>query len=258
MNERDRALTLSRRRLVQAGGGATALAALGGLPRVAIAGPDPDPAYLSRSAYTGHVLETFPSSGGDMVLLAVDDLARAKAEPGFAGREDAFALLFAGPPGLEGAVYSFDHPNIGPVPLFIAPAGPAGDAQAYEAVVDRSVDLGSGPDRVAPAPLEQPEAAPAEPAGPKSKIAQITVARRGGELFADVRVRPGIGIRAVQVLLVRGEVVYARGFRRLRKKHAVRMRLRELLAAKAGEYFADVTVTDRRGRRSTSRHRVGL
>ena len=194
-----------------------------------------------------------------MVLLSVEDLARAKAEPGFAGRDDAFALLFAGPPGLEAAIYSFDHPKIGPVPLFIAPAGPAGDAQAYEAVVDRSVDLGSGPDRVAPARSSSRRPRPEEPGRGRSRRS-----RRSPSPAAAASCSPtsasatGLGVRAVQVLLVRDELVYARGFRRLHKKHAVRIRLRELLAAKAGEYFADVTVTDRRGRRSTSRHRVGL
>jgi len=94
--------TVTRRRFVQAGGAAAAGLYLSGLPAIASAASGP--AHLRRSAYSGRVGTTFQAvsvTGATVALrlTGVADLARATQTRSLAGRDDAFALTFTGPPG---------------------------------------------------------------------------------------------------------------------------------------------------------------
>lgn len=271
---------LTRRSLLQAGAATGALLALGG-PAGAPALAATVPAHLRRSGYAGLTGSPFAASTAtgtpvSLRLAEVADLARAAHEPAFAGREDAFALLLTGPAGtvLDQGVHELRHDALGRFPLFLTPVGPAGAAQAYEAVVDRSVPFGDAAD-AAPGPLALSAVAPADaplPAGgtPEGapttpgrrtrpgRVLRAAVARRGGVLSADVRVNRARRLVTVQVSLVRDGIVLARGAARLRGRGAVRIPLREVRRAAAGEYTLVVTTKNRDGRRATTRRRAWL
>lgn len=136
--------TLTRRRLVLAGGTAAAgLYLTGALPAAAAVASAP--AYLRRSSYANQVGARFSavSPTGATVALrltAVADLARAKQTPSLAGRDDAFALTFSGPADtlLGSGIRKVRHPSLGWISLFISPVGGPSGGQLYEVVVDRA------------------------------------------------------------------------------------------------------------------------
>jgi len=142
MTEPDIEPKLTRRRLVQSGGVAVAgLYAMGALPAAAFAADGPP--HLQRSSWMTRAGRMFPAVGasGDSAtlrLVAVDDLARARQSPSLAGRDDAFALTFSGPPGLGSGIASVRHPTLWWVSLFMTPGGPPAKEQYYEVVVDRA------------------------------------------------------------------------------------------------------------------------
>jgi hypothetical protein len=282
---------LTRRRLVQAGGAATAVLYLGGLPgRASAAGV---PSYLSRSAYAelGDAPFTAVTAGGltpTLRLAEVADLARAAHEPAFAGREDAFALLFSGPRdgSLDSGIHELRHPALGAFAVFISPVQASGTGeQLYEVVVDRSVRLASAvqdaPEPMAlsnavPASAAAAAVSPAAPAAAKTTAAPATagaakptpkqpaklvqsalLARRGGELTVDVRVAAGKGLVSVRAELLRDGVEHARDARRLKGRVGIRLHLREVLPTPLGSgYRRKIIVTDRHGRRTSSTRRV--
>jgi len=133
--------TVTRRRFVQAGGAAAAGLYLSGLPAIASAASGP--AHLRRSAYSGRVGTTFQAvsvTGATVALrlTGVADLARATQTRSLAGRDDAFALTFTGPPGsLRSGIANLRHPSLAWVALFITPVGRSVN-QLYEVVVDRA------------------------------------------------------------------------------------------------------------------------
>ena len=269
---------LSRRRLIQLGGGATTALYLPNLSSVAIAAGVP--ASLKRSSYGPLVGRSFGSGAGNLTLSAVSDLARAQSEPAFAGRDDAFALSFTGPSGsvLQSGIHTLSNDTLGSFDIFITPVDAPGSDQQYEVVVDRSVSIGAA-DVVAPEPLElsngpvgraevPPAAVTVAGAGaggaghtskPKPKLVEFaSVARRGHILAVDVRVARGHGIVAVSVSLVRNGSVYGRASGRLRGRRGLRLNLRRLRKARAGHYQLRVTTTDNRGRRTLSTSSVTL
>ena len=282
----DTDLLLSRRRLIQAGGAATAVLYLGGLTSKASAAGVPS--YLTRAAYiplTDAPFDAATATGmARLRLTVVSDLARATHDRSFVGRDDAFALLFSGPRDsvLDSGIHELRNPDLGAFSVFISPVQASGQAeQHYEVVVDRSVRLASAIQE-APRPLElvnsvAPEAAIAAapvvagaPAAtpavksttkkPKHKrvrlVRSATLARRGGILTADVRVAGGHGLVSVRVALVRDGVEHARAARRLKGRLGVRLDLREVLSTPPGDYTLRVTVTDRDRKRTVSRHRA--
>ena len=107
------------------------------------------PACLTRSAYTSLADPRFGAvtAGGlttTLRLTEVADLARAGQEPSFAGRDDAFALLFSGPADvvLDSGIHELRHSALGAFSVFISPVQASGGGeQRYEVVVDRSVRL---------------------------------------------------------------------------------------------------------------------
>jgi hypothetical protein len=144
---------LTRRRLVQAGGAAAVGLMLGAVPAsgAAIALPGTTPAYLRRASYArlkGAALTATGARGAKVTLriAEVGDLARARAEKSYAGRDDAFALTLNGPRGalLSGSVHELRHASLGTFSLFLVPVGrPTKTEQSYEVVVDRAMAIAS-------------------------------------------------------------------------------------------------------------------
>lgn len=68
----------------------------------------------------------------DAELVEVTPVGEA-ARPG--GRRP-FSLVFRGPPGgaLPQRIYRVDHPELGPLDIFLVPIGADGDGVRYEAV----------------------------------------------------------------------------------------------------------------------------
>jgi hypothetical protein len=281
-------LGLTRRRLVQAGGAATAAFYLGGLTGTATAAGVPS--YLTRAAYSAladprFAAATAAGAATTLRLTEVADLARAAQEPSFAGRDDAFALTLSGPAdaGLDSGVHELRHPALGAFSVFISPVQASGGGeQRYEVVVDRSVRLASAlqnapepmalSNAVAAAPPVAARASPATPgagatvpatakAGAKPKPAKLVqsalLSRRGGELTVDVRVAAGRGLVSVRAILLRDGVEHARAARRLKGRAGIRLHLREVLPTPLGSgYQLKIVVTDRHGRRTSSTRHV--
>jgi hypothetical protein len=289
-------LTLTRRRLIQVGGGAAAVLYLDRLPALALADTTA-PGFLRRSAYVALVGSQFQAVGvgATLTLTAVSDLVRAQDEPAFVGRDDAFALTFVGPADvvLAGGTHELAHPTLGSFAVFITPIQRPAETQSYELVVDRSVALGAARQE-APSPMAsgggggggagagtgvgsgsgsasgagsgsgsgsgQPAAA-AEAKAPKPRVRLVelaTVARRARVLTADVRVAAEAGIVSVRATLFHGRVEYARAGRLLRGRRALRLNLRELRPVAAGDYVLHVTTTDHHGRHVLTEKRVTL
>ncbi len=70
----------------------------------------------------------------DLVLIEVVRLAVATEAPG--GRRGAFSLVFRSPlPGhVPQAIYTLEHPALGPLALFLVPIGPRDGGMCYEAI----------------------------------------------------------------------------------------------------------------------------
>ena len=96
-----------------------------------------DPPHLRRAGYAGRVGEHFTIAmphrrPTQLSLESVTDLT------GVEGRDDAFSLVFSGPPGLGSATRTLRHPSLGTFALLISPIGPRAGQQDYEAIVNRS------------------------------------------------------------------------------------------------------------------------
>jgi hypothetical protein len=138
---------VTRRHLLQAGGAALALAAVGGAGRAVTAGAAPRAAAgLRRSRFAPYVGERFRLTAPDGTtvhagLVAVDDYA-ARALPALRGSEDAFVLIFRGPvaPRLEQAVLDIRHRRTGRVSLLASPASRGARGQDYTVVVNQLPD----------------------------------------------------------------------------------------------------------------------
>ncbi len=282
---------ITRRRLVQVGGAATAALYLGRLPATAAAAGTPS--HLARSAYaplTGAPFTAISDSGAKITLRLseVGDLARARREPAFAGRDDAFGLVFSAPsePALGSGIHDLHEPSLGDFALFISPVqSSAAGEQRYEVVVDRSVPLATATE-AAPAPPAQANAAPASAATPAAAAAatlaattapprgaraatpktkpkppgklvqSALLARRGGELTVDVRVASGRGLVSVRAELWRDGIEHAHAARRLQGRSVVRLHLRELRATPGGGYELRIIVKARDGKRTRAVRRV--
>jgi hypothetical protein len=279
---------LTRRRLIQIGGTATAAVYLARFAPPAAAASGGVPGFLVRSSYLPLVGAPFAVAGGSgpLILNAVSDLVRAQAEPALAGSDDAFTLSFAGSPDavLGSGIHELSQPALGAFSVFIAPVDRAAGTQAYEVVVDRSLP-GAVAARRAPAPLALPAAASpaalatapvaptpaaaaparATPGAARTKPAasprpadSATVARRGGILTADLRVAGVTPVVSVRASLTRGPVEYARAGRLLRGHLALRLPLRELRPVTPGTYELRLTWTEGSGRRVVTHRRVTL
>lgn len=153
--------SLTRRSLVQAGGGALALLVLG-----PVSAASASAAPLRRSTWQPLVGERLVLDGSAEVRLdAVADLVRAADDASLRGNDDNFELLLVGPPGFLSDVHRLRHPQLGEVELFLSPVGaPDGGVQRYEVVVDRlpvARPASAAPSGPAPAPAPAPAVASA-------------------------------------------------------------------------------------------------
>jgi hypothetical protein len=176
---------LTRRGLLASGGaaGAAAFAALNPTVASAITAIGDDPSYLRRSGYARLVGQDFAAgSWGRSVTLTLAEVADLT---GRKGRDDAFSLVFTGPPGLQSGIQQLSHPTLGSFRLMIAPVDPVSRSQDYQAIVDRSRGLTR---RRAPRP-------------PRGRPAERPTGHRPPELVSHAQVRQGgHGVRAEVVL----------------------------------------------------------
>jgi hypothetical protein len=135
---------LTRRSLFQAGGVAGAAALVGVRPwaaepaAAATAHSDGTPAHLLRSSYLELGSYDFAVDGSARLTLSgITDLPAAPNVKELIASEDAFALTFTGPAGLESSPRSFYHPELGTFDLLVSPEDASGTA--YGVIVNRSV-----------------------------------------------------------------------------------------------------------------------
>jgi hypothetical protein len=240
MHEPTTANGVTRRSLLQTGGGAMLVALVGGGPwSVAKAlAADAVPAHLRRSTYLPLVGSTFTAGSHALRLEAVTG-----------DREDVFGLTFTGAP-LEQGIHELRHSQLGAFSLFVAPVGAARDQQA---VIDRSVTL----PQAAPAPTAPATQGTVPPVAGATEGTVPPVARHRPMLRHARMRRAGHGLRCevalrhavkrVELRLLRGGRTVAKGHRKLRgARAAVRMATRHRLPA--GEYQLLVVTTDLKGR----------
>jgi hypothetical protein len=240
MHEARTANGVTRRSLLQTGGGAMLVALVGGGPwSVAKAlAADAVPAHLRRSTYLPLVGSTFTAGSHALRLEAVTG-----------DREDVFGLTFTGAP-LEQGIHELRHSQLGAFSLFVAPVGAARDQQA---VIDRSVTL----PQAAPAPTAPATQGTVPPVAGATEGTVPPVARHRPMLRHARMRRAGHGLRCevalrhavkrVELRLLRGGRTVAKGHRKLRgARAAVRMATRHRLPA--GEYQLLVVTTDLKGR----------
>jgi hypothetical protein len=240
MHEPTTANGVTRRSLLQTGGGAMLVALVGGGPwSVAKAlAADAVPAHLRRSTYLPLVGSTFTAGSHALRLEAVTG-----------DREDVFGLTFTGAP-LEQGIHELRHSQLGAFSLFVAPVGAARDQQA---VIDRSVTLpqaASAPTAPATQGTVPPVAGATQGTVPpvarhRPMLRHARMRRAGHGLRCEVALRHAV--KRVELRLLRGGRTVAKGHRKLRgARAAVRMATRHRLPA--GEYQLLVVTTDLKGR----------
>jgi hypothetical protein len=245
---------VTRRSLLQTGGGAALVALIGVGPWSAAKAlaAESAPAYLRRSSYLPLVGDTFRTGSQTVRLDQVDG-----------DREDMFGLVFSGALLAQG-VHRLSHPQLGTFALFIAPVGAVGDQQV---VIDRSVKLRTALD-AAPAPAPPPPAA-ASPAGkpevPTAALPHGSAHRPLVRHAAMRRVAHGVrcdltlrhSVKRVELRLLRSGRTVAKGHRKLHARH-VTMRLATRYRLPAGEYELLVVTTDLKGRATSQVVTVGI
>lgn len=90
---------------------------------------------LSLNDFSDHIQHMFPVSVGDTrIILTLTELTELKG--GLPGGRKPFSLIFRGPgqPLLPQAMYDFEHPLHGVIPIFIVPLEANADGVTYQAV----------------------------------------------------------------------------------------------------------------------------
>jgi hypothetical protein len=228
---------LTRRSLFQAGGVAGAAALVGVRPwapesAAASAHGDGTPAHLLRSSYLELGSYGFAIDGSTrLTLTGITDLPAAPNVRELIGSEDAFALTFAGPTGVEARAHSFYHSELGTFDLLISPED--GSGAAYGAIVNRSV----GAPRHMPKPPKPGDSRPGangdtgnaptpeqKRRGARRRYVRRMRARRTAKGIAcTVVLAPDVDARSISVWLVRnGRTVAAASARKAGSRTVVR------------------------------------
>jgi hypothetical protein len=232
---------VTRRSLLQTGGGAVLVALIGTGPwsvAKAMAAQDA-PAYLRRSSYLALIGTTFAAGSRSLRLDEVTG-----------DRDDVFGLTFTGD-HLEQGIHELRHPQLGSFALFVAPVGAATD---HQAVVDRSIKLPEAQAAIAaaaapPAPEpsaghQPPESVQPQAAKHRPLLRHARLRRAGHGLRCEVVLRHAV--KRVELRLLRAGHTVAKGHRKLHGEHAtVRLATRHRLPA--GEYRLLVVTTDLKG-----------
>jgi hypothetical protein len=251
--------TLTRRRLVQAGAGGTAVLGFGGLGALegvagaAFAGASSE--GLRRSSWLGLESDEFrvkDAGEASLRLVAVEDLPVAASRPELVGSEDAFCVVLRGPQGLPGEILTLENDDLGEVTVFVSPVGD-GNRQEYGVIVDRTVRLpgdnaasggsgSGGPPGGAPAPSLRCVAARLRRGRGRTLVAEATLSGQA-ELVRAALLRRG---RAVARAIATPEGT------------AVKLRLRPRAEAEPGRYLLRLELIDAAGNEATARARVRL
>jgi hypothetical protein len=263
---------LTRRSLFQAGGIAGAAALVGVRPwapapaAAAAAHSDGTPAHLLRSSYAQLGSPDFEVGGATRLTLSgVGDLPAAVNVTELAGSEDAFALTFTGPAGLESHAHDFYHSELGTFDLFISSEDR--DGTTYGAIVNRSV----GAQRHMPAPPKAGEARPGanEDSGHEATPEQRRRARRrryvrrmrarrtAKGVACTVVLADDVDARSLSVWLVRGRrTVAAASVRDAGRRTVFRAPAKRRL--RKGRYYLAVLAVGRDGTQHGRTERITL
>ncbi|MEA2450985.1 MAG: hypothetical protein QOG63_2917 [Thermoleophilaceae bacterium] len=258
---------LTRRGLLRAGGLAGAAALVGVRPwapaSASAAAADGTPAHLLRTSWVWLQDAGFKVDGSTAIkLVAVSDLPVAATVKELSGSEDAFALTFYGPAGIEQGVRSFTNSELGTVDLFVAPDSAVGTS--YSVVINRSV----GAAKHFPKP---PKAGDARPGASNSSegperlrranrrrwVKQMRARRTAKGVACAVALAPGIEAKTVTFWLTRGRRSVASGSARVNDHRAV-ARVRTKRRLRAGRYQLNVLAFDRHGNQHGRSERVTL
>jgi hypothetical protein len=221
----EQASALTRRRLLQSGGAALAVAVIdmhSWVPALAASGSSNAPAYLRRSSYIPLAGQSFTAISGDqsqaLKLVSISDVERA----GLAGADDAFVLELSGALGqtIEQAVHTFKHPTLGSFDVFVTPVDLPQSSQSYAVVVDRSVAIAAGEAPTPASPIVSgATASDSSPAGANrsSSTGKATATRRPGptaheSVFGEVRAhraRRGVAVEVSFATSAHVEQVHA-------------------------------------------------
>jgi len=223
MSDWDRGHGLTRRRLLQSGGAAAAVALIDLHPVTAALASNANtasntPAYLRRSSYTSLSSNGFTVSADGvqqtLELLSVSDLKRA----GLQGADDAFMLQFSGPGSetIEQGTHVLSHPTLGSFELFSTPVNQPQSTQTYAIVVDRSIAIESSGAPTPPAAATNstavsPDSATATarstpkptPVAHESIFHRVHVARAAHGVLVEVSFAPSSHIEHVHAWLIR-------------------------------------------------------
>lgn len=250
---------LTRRRLLVAGGAATA-AVLVPVEARASTGPHTrTPSHLRRSSYASLRTPDFRlANGGASTVVRLDgvgDLSDAR----LAGSEDAFSLAFSGDPLAQVAETqsTLSHPELGSFELLVAPVGKPGARQDYEAIVNRSVGV----------PRDPPDAPPAPGAGAASGSSQEDHRGPGLRQVRTRRTPKGVvctltlergdgGAYTLAAWLMRRDRVVAVASRRHVRRDRVVLRLEPERRLRRGRYDVVVVATDADGGLTSRRTRL--
>jgi hypothetical protein len=232
----------------------------------AAAHADGTPAHLLRSSYAQLGSADFAVGGATrLTLTAVGDLPAAAHVRDLAGSEDAFALTFAGPAGLEPRAHRFYHPELGTFDLFVSPDDPSGTS--YGVIVNRSI----GAPRHMPAPPRAGDARPGangdageEPTPEQRRrarrrryVRRMRARRTARGVACTVVLAPDLDARSLNVWLVRGgRTVAAASARDAGGRTVLRARTRRRL--RPGRYYLAVLAVGRDGRQHGRTDRITL
>lgn len=263
---------LTRRRLLQGGGAALAIAVIdmhAWVPALASAGSGgapAAPAYLRRSSYAGLTGQSFTASSGGrsqtLKLLSISDLQRA----GLAGADDAFVLELSGAvdQAIGQAIHTFKHPALGSFDLFVTPVKQPQSTQSYAVVVDRSVAVatakaprpsssaasGTSASDSSPAvgdrrssPGKSPTTGRSNPTGRESVFGDVRVRRAGRGVAVDVSFAAGAHIERVDAWLLRDDLPLAVASHRVKQERTALL-LHGAHRLAAGEYGVKLIATD--------------
>jgi hypothetical protein len=275
----EQASLLTRRRLLQSGGAALAVAVVdmhAWVPALASGGSGSAPAYLRRSSYAALTDQSFTATSGSqsqtLKLLSISDVQRA----GLAGADDAFVLELSGAldQTIEQAVHTFEHPALGSFDLFVTPVEQPQSTQSYAIVVDRSVALATteapGPSPPVVSGTSASDASPAAgdrqspqgkspatlrpaPTVRESVFGEVYVRRAGRGVAVDVSFASGAHIERVHAWLLRDDRPLGVASHRVKGGRADLL-LHGAHRLAAGEYDVRLIATDSLGaKHGTSR-----
>lgn len=253
---------LTRRRLLQGGAGALAVAVIdlhSWVPAFA-SSINSAPAYLQRSSYTPLLGQNFAANiegqAQTLKLLSISDVERT----GLVGANDAFVLELSGALGksIEQGIHTLKHPTLGTFNLFLTPVDQPRSAQNYAIVIDRSVAIGDT-EVPAPATTTVEDAQPnslgpqnsahslrPKPSAHHSVFHEIQVHRAGRDVAATITFAPHAHVESLHAWLLHDDRPLAAATHHVDGSHA-HLRLHPARRPAAGGYEIKLIATATEG-----------